>query len=337
MVVAVRRPIEREDAAWLVPATWPQTRTDRYGATPMGRGSRRCAAGCAGTRAEAGIIGRPSGLANDDPPRAASQPRACAGRVNIEHSTRAAAPQRNPGQAARPGLSPGLLPLARTCVILNGHIWSLTRADVDTAHLMFWRHGAVRRGADAAREDPLTPRQISRCRRPWDFLATSSVPHTAFPQVTSPSRATRRRKSGLAGAHGHAYHASQWATRVTGSLKTGLKSVRPADRPCDPPMPPCTPGSDAGCRTCSLLVRDDHDWASRVLDDLVTHRADQQTGETAAAACSDDYQVGILRRIDQFPGHKAVYSVDGHRGWPGIAEPAGGLLRHLLSGLAQFF
>jgi hypothetical protein len=29
--------------------------------------------------------------------------------------------------------------------------------------------------------------------------------------------------------------------------------------------------------------------------------------------------------------------VDGHRGWPGIAEPAGGLLRHLLSGLAQFF
>ena len=36
MVVAVRRPIEREDAAWLVPATWPQTRTDRYGATPTG-------------------------------------------------------------------------------------------------------------------------------------------------------------------------------------------------------------------------------------------------------------------------------------------------------------
>jgi hypothetical protein len=88
--------------------------------------------------------------------------------------------------------------LSRTCVILNGHIWSLTWADVDTAHLMFWRHGAVRRGADAAREDPLTPRQISRCRRPWDFLATSSVPHTAFPQVTSPSRATRRRKLGLA-------------------------------------------------------------------------------------------------------------------------------------------
>src|ERR1019366_8787417 len=87
--------------------------------------------------------------------------------------------------------------LARTCVILNGHIWSLTWADVDTAHLMFWRHGAVRRGADAAREDPLTPRQVSRCRRPWDFLATSSVPHTAFPQVTSPSRATRRRKLGL--------------------------------------------------------------------------------------------------------------------------------------------
>src|ERR1035437_3920135 len=75
MVVAVRRPIEREDAAWLVPGTWPQTRTDRYGATPMGRGSRRGAAGCAGTRAEAGMIGRPSGLANDDPPRAASQPR----------------------------------------------------------------------------------------------------------------------------------------------------------------------------------------------------------------------------------------------------------------------
>src|ERR1017187_5923534 len=39
--------------------------------------------------------------------------------------------------------------LTRTCVILNGHIWSLTWADVDTAHLMFWRHGAVRRGADA--------------------------------------------------------------------------------------------------------------------------------------------------------------------------------------------
>src|ERR1019366_1059695 len=29
--------------------------------------------------------------------------------------------------------------LSRTCVILNGHIWSLTWADVDTAHLMFWR------------------------------------------------------------------------------------------------------------------------------------------------------------------------------------------------------
>src|SRR5260370_11941220 len=27
-----------------------------------------------------------------------------------------------------------------------------------------------------AREDPLTPKQISRCRRPCDFLATSSVP-----------------------------------------------------------------------------------------------------------------------------------------------------------------
>jgi hypothetical protein len=42
--------------------------------------------------------------------------------------------------------------LTRTCVILNGHIWSLTWADVDTAHLMFWRHGAVRRGGDAARD-----------------------------------------------------------------------------------------------------------------------------------------------------------------------------------------
>src|ERR1035437_3593760 len=141
-----------------------------------------------------------------------------AARTNAERSSASPtydlnrSPSRNlPGRPMAPSLlesrcAPGslLLPvrrlrLSRTCVILNGHIWSLTWADVDTAHLMFWRHGAVRRGADAAREDPLTPRQVSRCRRPWDFLATSSVPHTAFPQVTSPSRATRRRKLGLAG------------------------------------------------------------------------------------------------------------------------------------------
>src|ERR1039458_1244472 len=100
MVVAVRRPIEREDAPWLVPATWPQTRTDRYGATPMGRGSRRCAAGCAGTRAEAGIIGRPSGLANDDPPRLRANPgRARGGSTS---STARAPPLHNETQVRRP-------------------------------------------------------------------------------------------------------------------------------------------------------------------------------------------------------------------------------------------
>jgi hypothetical protein len=69
-------------------------------------------------------------------------------------------------------------------VILNGHIWSLTWADVDTAHLMFWRHGAVRRGADAAREDPLTPKQLSRCRRPWGYIFSApcgvSAGHESF-------------------------------------------------------------------------------------------------------------------------------------------------------------
>ena len=50
-----------------------------------------------------------------------------------------------------------------------------------------------------AREDPLTPRQISRCRCPCDFLATSSVPPYGVSQVTSPFQVTRRRKLGLTG------------------------------------------------------------------------------------------------------------------------------------------
>ena len=74
-----------------------------------------------------------------------------------------------------------------------------------------------------------------------------------------------------------------------------------------------------------------------MLDDLAAHRAHQQPGKPAAAAGADDYQVGILRSIDQFLDHKAVHSVDLHRGGPGIAQPAGYLVRHLLSGLAQFF
>src|ERR1039458_9422905 len=91
-----------------------------------------------------------------------------AARTNAERSSASPtydlnrSPSRNlPGRPMAPSLlesrcAPGslLLPvrrlrLSRTCVILNGHIWSLTWADVDTAHLMFWRHGAVRRGADA--------------------------------------------------------------------------------------------------------------------------------------------------------------------------------------------
>jgi hypothetical protein len=125
MVVAVRRPIEREDAAWLVPATWPQTRTDRYGATPMGRGSRRCAAGCAGTRAEAGIIGRPSGLANDDPPRAASQPRVRGeGQQRAQHARRRSTTKPRsggpPGPEPRPSsTSPNLRDLERSYLVAD--------------------------------------------------------------------------------------------------------------------------------------------------------------------------------------------------------------------------
>src|ERR1039458_10271698 len=122
-----------------------------------------------------------------------------AARTNAERSSASPtydlnrSPSRNlPGRPMAPSLlesrcAPGslLLPvrrlrLSRTCVILNGHIWSLTWADVDTAHLMFWRHGAVRRGADAAREDPLTPRQVSRFRRPWTFWLHFQCPIRRF-------------------------------------------------------------------------------------------------------------------------------------------------------------
>jgi len=161
----------------------------------------------AGTRAEAGIIGQPSGLANDDPSPGCAPTPGVRGEGQHRANTRAAALQRNP-RSGRP------------------------------------------------------PRPE---RRP---SSTSWRPRVLLPRL--PMGGPRHRQP-----------------------ETGLKSVRPADRPCDPSMPPCTPGSDAGCGTCSPLVRDDHDWACRVLDDLAAHRANQQPGETAAAACADDYQVGI--------------------------------------------
>jgi hypothetical protein len=58
-------------------------------------------------------------------------------------------------------------------------------------------------------------------------------------------------------------------------------------------------------------------------------------GETAATARADDYQVGVLRGIDEFLDHKAVHSMDSYRGGPGIAQLAGRLLRHFLSGVPQ--
>jgi hypothetical protein len=105
---------------------------------------------------------------------------------------------------------------------------------------------------------------------------------------------------------------------------TGLSvnQLAVTDSPCSVPRSP--------------VVRDDHDWAYRVIDDLAAHRAKQQMRESTATARPNDYQVGISRSSDEFPDDEAAYGTDLHRGWPGITEPAGCPLRQFLGPLAQF-
>ena len=65
------------------------------------------------------------------------------------------------------------------------------------------------------------------------------------------------------------------------------------------------------------------------MDDLAAYRAHHEQAETAAATRADHYQIGVMRRIDEFLGRKAVHHVHIYRGWPG---PRIAVLTHRLPG-----
>ena len=57
------------------------------------------------------------------------------------------------------------------------------------------------------------------------------------------------------------------------------------------------------------VMRDDDDRACGVMDDLAAHRAHHEPTETAAATRADHDQVGVMGRIDEFLGRKAIHRV----------------------------
>ena len=74
-------------------------------------------------------------------------------------------------------------------------------------------------------------------------------------------------------------------------------------------------------------MRDDDDRACGVMDDLAAYRAHHEPAETAAATRADHYQVGVMRRIDEFPGRKAALTstrqVDSTRCYARFTIPLG--------------
>jgi hypothetical protein len=51
------------------------------------------------------------------------------------------------------------------------------------------------------------------------------------------------------------------------------------------------------------------------MDDLAAYRAHHEPAETAAATRADHYQVGVMRRIDEFPGRKAALTSTEAAAW----------------------
>src|SRR5580704_15846389 len=161
-----------------------------------------------------------------------------------------------------------------------------------------------------ARSAPAEKNRLPPVRMPHHSSASSSSSFSAAsrPAVTSAFSAFRFSSRSMV----------MTSTRPRRSWPTGI--MRPAVHAARSP-----------------LVRDDHDGARRMLDDLGAYRAHQQPGKAAHAARPENYHVGVLRSIDQFLDHKAAHGADIHRSWLGVAQMAGRLLRHLLRALLQFF
>ena len=101
-------------------------------------------------------------------------------------------PGRLPGQSLRRDRRGALQPFSRTRAILSGCIWLLTWADVGTAWLGFWLHGAVQCppallsfAAGARAKIHWHPKRCHVAEVAGSFLAASSVSYTEFPMVRS--------------------------------------------------------------------------------------------------------------------------------------------------------
>ena len=94
-------------------------------------------------------------------------------------------PGRLPGQSLRRDRRGALQPFSRTRAILSGCIWLLTWADVGTAWLGFWLHGAVQCEAGARAKIHWHPKRCHVAEVAGSFLAASSVSYTEFPMVRS--------------------------------------------------------------------------------------------------------------------------------------------------------